>query len=70
MVTTDSTVLERPATKGEADRTEILDRFRKEHPELAEAMQLAAETEKIWEEFERATQPTVFYSVSNGTLAR
>ncbi len=67
-MTAATTATERSVPR-EVERTEILDRFRHEHPELAEAMQLAGEAEAVWRAFEESREPPVTYTTSSGTTA-
>jgi len=50
-------------------RADILERFRAETPELADALKLAGDAEELVRSFERAQEPMVTYSVTSGTVA-
>jgi hypothetical protein len=61
----DATTSQTATVPRDVRREEILDRFRADHPDLAEAMQLAAETEAILRAFEEGRTPTTTYTSSS-----
>lgn len=68
MTTSSPTTLERPAPRREPNRSQILKTFRATHPELAEAMELAGEAERVWQAFERGQQEgAVTYTTGTST---
>jgi hypothetical protein len=64
---TGATVMDKGIPVREAKRAEILAKFREDHPDLAEAMQLAGEAEALVEAFQQSREPFVTYTTESGT---